>query len=109
MEFTNAEVNIEVLKQRAYNMRWAEVPEGVIPLTAADSDFPAAPEISQALNDYISGGYFSYTPKLGYPSLREAVAKALKTFRDAGAVRTGRGRFEILRLDVLDRFASGGT
>ena len=52
MEFTNAEVNIEVLKQRAYNMRWAEVPEGVIPLTAADSDFPAAPEIGQALNDY---------------------------------------------------------
>ena len=77
MEFTNAEVNIEVLKQRAYNMRWAEVPEGVIPLTAADSDFPAAPEIGQALNDYISGGYFSYTPKLGYPSLREAVAKAM--------------------------------
>ena len=77
MEFTNAEVNIEVLKQRAYNLRWAEVPEGVIPLTAADSDFPAAPEIGQALNDYISGGYFSYTPKLGYPSLREAVAKAM--------------------------------
>lgn len=77
MEFTNAEVNIEVLRQRAYNMRWAEVPEGVIPLTAADSDFPAAPEIGQALNDYISGGYFSYTPKLGYPSLREAVAKAM--------------------------------
>lgn len=65
MEFTNAEVNIEVLKQRAYNMRWAEVPEGVIPLTAADSDFPAAPEIGQALNDYISGRLFLLYPQAG--------------------------------------------
>ena len=36
--------------------------EGVIPLTAADSDFPPAPEISQAMIDYIQGGYFCYTP-----------------------------------------------
>jgi bifunctional pyridoxal-dependent enzyme with beta-cystathionase and maltose regulon repressor activities len=25
--------------KRAYNLRWATVPEGVIPLTAADPDF----------------------------------------------------------------------
>ena len=40
-EFTNNQVKLDVLKQRAYNMRWAEVEEGVIPLTAADPDFPA--------------------------------------------------------------------
>lgn len=38
---------------------------------------------------------------------REAVAKALKVFRDAGAVRTNRCSFDVLRLDLLDRFAEG--
>lgn len=40
---------------------------------------------------------------------REAVAKALRTFRDAGAVRTNRGRFEVLRMDVLRRYAEALT
>lgn len=44
-------------------MRWAEVEEGVIPLTAADPDFPCPPMVKQAMLDYISDGYFSYTPK----------------------------------------------
>jgi len=35
---------------------------------------------------------------------REAVAKALRVFRDAGALRTTRGRFEILRMDVLREY-----
>ncbi|CAM3332531.1 Crp/Fnr family transcriptional regulator [Kibdelosporangium persicum] len=38
---------------------------------------------------------------------REAVAKALKVFRDAGAVRTNRCSFDVLRMDLLDRFAEG--
>ena len=37
-EFKNESIKFDVLRKRAYNMRWAEVPEGVIPLTAADSD-----------------------------------------------------------------------
>lgn len=77
MEFTNAVINHKILKERAYNMRWAEVEEGVIPLTAADSDFPPAPEISQAMIDYIQGGYFCYTPHRGFASFKESVAKAL--------------------------------
>ena len=36
---------------------------------------------------------------------REAVAKALRVFRDAGALRTTRGRFEILRIEVLREYA----
>jgi CRP/FNR family transcriptional regulator, cyclic AMP receptor protein len=36
---------------------------------------------------------------------REAVAKALKVFRDAGALRTNRCSFEVLSLDMLQRFA----
>lgn len=75
--FDDANVKLNVLKKRAYNYRWAEVDDGVIPLTAADPDFPVAPEIRQALTDYISDGYFSYTPKLGMPEFREAISEGL--------------------------------
>lgn len=77
MVFDNDAVKLDILKKRAYNMRWATVPEGVIPLTAADSDFPAAPEIGEAMVEYIKGGYFSYTPNRGFPEFREAISKSL--------------------------------
>ena len=78
VDFTSKSINFDILRQRAFNLRWAEVPEGVIPLTAADTDFPPAPEISQALIEYIQGGYFSYTPKRGFPSFKKAISKALR-------------------------------
>ena len=74
--FSGCNVDLDLLKKRAFNLRWAEVPEGVIPLTAADSDFPCAPEIRKALKDYIDGGYFSYTPPLGLPEFKEAISNA---------------------------------
>lgn len=77
MNFENSEVNLNILKQRAFNYRWAEVEDGVIPLTAADPDFPVAPEIRDAIIEYASEGYFSYTPKLGLPEFREAIHKYL--------------------------------
>ena len=49
--FSGSNVDLGLLKKRAYNLRWAEVPDGVIPLTAADLDFPCAPEIRKALKD----------------------------------------------------------
>lgn len=76
-KFNNDSVNFDVLKKRAYNLRWAEVPEGVIPLTAADSDFPVAPEIVDAIVDYAKAGYFSYTPKTGFPEFKKSIANAL--------------------------------
>lgn len=82
VDFTNKSIDFDVLRQRAFNLRWAEVPEGVIPLTAADSDFPPAPEISEALISYIKGGYFSYTPKRGFPEFKAAIAKALAERKD---------------------------
>ena len=30
--FTNKQINFDILKERAHNLRWAEVPDGVIPL-----------------------------------------------------------------------------
>lgn len=75
--FDDSNVKLNVLKERAYNYRWAEVEDGVIPLTAADPDFPVAPEVRQAMMDYIQGGYFSYTPKLGLPAFKKAISKGL--------------------------------
>ncbi len=77
--FDTDSIKFDVLKRRAYNYRWAEVPDGVIPLTAADPDFPAAPEIVAALRSYVDDGCFPYAPKLGYESFRTAIADALWT------------------------------
>lgn len=75
--FSNENINFDILKKRAYNYRWAEVPEGVIPLTAADPDFPAAPEIIDEITNYLKEGYLSYTPKLGFPEFKESIANVL--------------------------------
>ena len=76
--FTNKEIDFGILKQRAFNMRWAAVEDGVIPLTAADHDFPAAPEIVEALEDYISAGYFPYVPNRGMPEFKQAFSRFVK-------------------------------
>lgn len=76
--FDDESVNLNALKKKAYNFRWAEVPQGMIPLTAADPDYPCAPAIRQAMQEYIQDGYFSYTPKLGLDSFKEAFASYVK-------------------------------
>ncbi len=72
--FDHNAIDFNTLKEWAFNQRWAEQEAGVIPLTAADPDFKVAPEITQALNTYISKGYFSYGPALGYESFKQAVS-----------------------------------
>lgn len=72
--FTNQDVNLTILQKRAFNLRWASVPEGVIPLTAADPDFPCAPQIGEAISKYAKERYFSYAPSEGFGYFREAVA-----------------------------------
>ncbi|WP_216906860.1 pyridoxal phosphate-dependent aminotransferase [Synechococcus sp. CCY 0621] len=76
--FLNEAVPLQLLCQRAYNLRWAEQAPGVIPLTAADPDFPAAPAIRDAIADYARSGVFSYGPAGGLPSFRESVARYLR-------------------------------
>jgi len=73
--FTNQSVNLDVLRARAYNLRWATVSEDIIPLTAADPDFPVAEPIREALIRYTKDGYFSYGPAEGLSSFRESLAK----------------------------------
>lgn len=77
--FDHNHIKLDVLKKKAYNLRWAEVPEGTIPLTAADMDYPCAPAIQKALLEYVEEGYFSYTPKLGLPEFNQAFSKYVKT------------------------------
>lgn len=73
--FAQPDINLELLHERAYNLRWAAVPKGVIPLTAADPDFPCAPEISESICQFASQRYFSYAPPEGYLFFRESVAR----------------------------------
>lgn len=72
--FTNNDINFEALKRKAYNGRWATLEDGIIPLTAADPDFRAAPEIEQGVIDYIKDGYLSYGPFSGLPEFKKNVA-----------------------------------
>ena len=72
--FKHKDIQFDILKQRAFNYRWAEVADGVIPLTAADPDFPVASEIVEAVKQYASSGYFSYGPPQGDVAFKEAVA-----------------------------------
>lgn len=76
--FDNENVNLNALRKKAYNFRWAEVPDGMIPLTAADPDYPCAPGIKNAMLDYIEDGYFSYTPKLGLDEFKYAFTDYVK-------------------------------
>ena len=55
-------------------MRWAEVEEGVIPLTAADLDIPCSPLISKAIQEFAANNCFNYGPSEGMPMLKEAYA-----------------------------------
>lgn len=75
-EFNN--VNFDALKKKAYNYRWAEVEDGIIPLTAADPDYPCSPAIKKAMMDYIEDGYFSYTPKLGLDEFKHSFVDYVK-------------------------------
>jgi len=80
--FSDKSVNVEALKEKAYNGRWAEVEDGVIPLTAADPDFPVAHEITDAIVDYLKDGYLSYTPHTGLESFKHSIARYINTYKD---------------------------
>jgi aminotransferase len=72
--FSHEALSITVLRERAYNYRWATVDKGVIPLTAADPDFPVAEEILNAMREYLQPGVLSYGPPSGLPEFKEAIA-----------------------------------
>jgi aspartate/methionine/tyrosine aminotransferase/2-polyprenyl-6-methoxyphenol hydroxylase-like FAD-dependent oxidoreductase len=72
--FSDNIVRLDLLRERAFNMRWAQQPADVIPLTAADPDFPICPAIQEQLVRHVRDGVLSYGPPEGLPRFREAVA-----------------------------------
>lgn len=77
MHFSDSDINMKALKERAFNLRWATLPADVIPLTAADPDFKCAPEIVEAINRYSAERTFAYGPAEGLPQFREVIAKTV--------------------------------
>ncbi len=80
--FDSKYINPTILSQRAYNLRWAEQPGDVIPLTAADPDFPAAPVIAEAIIRFSQDNYFSYGAPQGQVAFREAMSSFMATRRN---------------------------
>src|SRR5262249_41352873 len=72
--FSDSTVRLDLLRERAFNLRWAQQPADVIPLTAADPDFPVCPAIQEQLVRYVRDGVLSYGPPEGLPQFRHAVA-----------------------------------
>lgn len=72
--FSHESVDLEILSKRAFNLRWASVPNGTIPLTAADPDFPCAEPIRAAVAKYAKDGYFSYGPAEGLLTFRMSLS-----------------------------------
>ncbi len=79
--FSDNTVRLDLLRERAFNLRWAQQPADVIPLTAADPDFPVCPAIQEQLVRYVRDGVLSYGPPEGLPQFREAVAGWMRTTR----------------------------
>ncbi|HWX53026.1 MAG TPA: pyridoxal phosphate-dependent aminotransferase [Verrucomicrobiae bacterium] len=79
--FTDDAVPLKLLRERAFNMRWAQQPPDVIPLTAADPDFPVCPAIQERLIRYIRDGVLSYAPPEGLPRFRAAIAAWMQAAR----------------------------
>ena len=82
MIFDPYHINKEALRERAHNMRWAELDKDVIPLTSADSDFPCAHQIIDAIKSYSNVGYFNYGPNEGLPVLKEALSVYMHQHRN---------------------------
>ena len=97
--FGHERIDFAALRRGAYNLRWAEVEEGVIPLTAADSDFPAPEPVREALARTLRTGYLNYAPAAGLPEFREAAAEHYSR-RDAIELAPG-------RVVAVDSAASG--
>ena len=76
--FEDDKVDLPVLKKWATGMRWAGVPDGVIPLTAADPDFRCDERIRKAMISFIEDGYFPYAERYGMPGLRESIVAWLQ-------------------------------
>jgi aspartate/methionine/tyrosine aminotransferase len=79
--FSDDAVPLDLLRERAFNLRWAQESPDVIPLTAADPDFPVCPAVREQLARYVAEGVLSYGPPEGLPRFRETVAEWMQATR----------------------------
>ena len=79
--FSDSNVRLDLLRERAFNLRWAQQPADVIPLTAADPDFPVCPAVQEQLVRYVRDGVLSYGPPEGLPQFRQSVADWMRDTR----------------------------
>ena len=67
-------VDSNFLNEHAFNMRWASVPKGNIPLTAADWDIESSGAVKEAISDYLQFHSFPYGNNTGMEVFKNAVA-----------------------------------
>jgi len=84
--FDPSTVDLNILRRRAYNLRWANVPADIIPLTAADPDFPCAPEIADSICRFAKERYFCYCSPDGLPEFKESMARYYQAKRQIPAL-----------------------
>jgi aminotransferase len=74
MVFQSKHLELSILRKQSYNLRWAEQPADVIPLTAADLDLPVAEPIVRAIQDAAAKNCFNYGPATGLPAFKQALS-----------------------------------
>ncbi|WP_234440508.1 pyridoxal phosphate-dependent aminotransferase [Streptomyces rimosus] len=72
--FDDAQVRPDLLRRRS-PVRWGAFPPDVIPLTAAEPDFPGPREVRDAVIEAVADGYFPYASPMGPEELREAFSE----------------------------------
>ena len=72
--FCDSAVDQGILRQTAFNLRWATVANDVIPVTAGEMECPVAPPVREAIDRHVRNGYLGYCPAQGFESFREAIA-----------------------------------
>ncbi|MFD7662120.1 pyridoxal phosphate-dependent aminotransferase [Streptomyces sp. NPDC059788] len=81
--FDDTRVRPGLLRRRS-PLRWGAYPPGVIPLTAAEPDFPGPSVVTEAVLSAVVDGYFPYASPMECGELQEA-------FSDVAEIRYGIG------------------
>ncbi|MFG3606126.1 pyridoxal phosphate-dependent aminotransferase [Streptomyces sp. NPDC047928] len=75
--FADSRIRPALLRGRS-PVRWGAYPPGVIPLTAAEPDFPGPQAVTDAMTAFLADGYFTYAPPEGFGELRETFSEVAK-------------------------------
>ncbi|MDH2388377.1 aminotransferase class I/II-fold pyridoxal phosphate-dependent enzyme [Streptomyces sp. HNM0663] len=76
--FDDSQIQPDLLRRRSH-IRWGSYPPDVIPLTAAEADFPGPQAVTDAVMASLADGYFPYASPEGISELREVFSDMAKT------------------------------